>query len=113
MSGGAGIPIRTADALRVAPTEFETTTLYEPRLRPRISASWRLDAVAPGMLAPLNCHWYAKGSVPRAVTLKAALDPGSTACEAGGATIVGRAGWTVKVATALVVPPKRFVAVTK
>ena len=67
--------------------------------------------VAPKMAVPFLYHWYVRGAVPLAVTLKDAVCPTVTVMLAGGVVIVG-AEFTVKVAAELVTDPAVLVTVT-
>ena len=67
--------------------------------------------VAPAIAAPPLYHWYVRGPIPAATTLKDAVCPAVTVWLAGGVVIVG-AVVTVKVAGALVTVPAALVTVT-
>jgi hypothetical protein len=67
--------------------------------------------VAPKMAVPFLYHWYVRGAVPLAVTLKDAVCPTVTVMLAGGVVIVG-AEFTVRVAGALVTVPEELVTET-
>ena len=56
-------------------------------------------------------HWYVKGAVPEATTVKLACCPGFTVTLEGWVVIVG-AEFTVSVAAELVTEPAEFVTVT-
>ena len=75
--------------------------------------------VAPLMVTPPSYHWYVRGAVPVAVTLKVAVCPTVTVWLAGGVVITGAFGFTVvppaatvRVAGVLVTEPDAFVTVT-
>jgi hypothetical protein len=63
------------------------------------------------MAVPPLYHWYVRGPVPVAVTLKVAVWPAVTVWLAGGVVMVG-AVFTVRVAGALVADPAVLVTVT-
>jgi hypothetical protein len=71
------------------------------------------------MATPPMYHWYARGAVPVAVTLKVAVCPTVTVWLAGGVVITGALGLTVvppaatvRVAGVLVAEPDALVTVT-
>src|SRR5215218_9545356 len=61
MIGGLGSTESIAVPLATAPNSLLTMTEYAPLCHNPTFVNVNTDAVAPGRLVPLNCHWYSNG----------------------------------------------------
>ena len=73
-----------------------------------VSVSVKLVPAGPLIALPPKYHWYARGAVPVAATVKVAVPPTGTVWFAGW-LVTATGGTTVRVATLLVTLPYAFV----
>jgi len=101
--GGAQVTVTVATELSKLPQAFDTLAQYELVV---VGETVRLWPVPPStgdavFTALPTYHWYAKGAVPLAVTLRVVFWPSGIVDDVGWEVIVGAVQVTVTVAVAL------------
>ena len=112
---GAAVTVRVAALLVMLPAASLTVTVNEAPLSETVVAGVANDAeVAPEIALPFFFHWYVRGAVPVAVTVKPAVCPAITLVLTGCDVMDGATGAavTVRVAALLVTLPVLLLTVT-